>query len=718
MPEPVVAERTVDLSSDAPTRFAGVATLVVLGLALVAQVSIAHDQLDPAAVLGAAGAKGVLAVNALLVAITVVAGAVLPSRLRALALLPGALLATTTLGGAITVGGHLGDVAMAALVTSGSWWIGHQLLHALGATEVRDVFIVELVAGLGVAGLAVLALGRAGALAWWSIGALTIAVGAAGVWTGARAGWTRRDALRAAVTGSRIGATCAGLLLLELGWAVVWLSAPEIQYDALSAKAYLPQLWAETASIGPLLAHPMLNVTGLAQFVAVPGHVVGAPDVGRALQMVCWVVLVSTTWWWAGRRSAIGPLVALLVGVMPIVVWEATTAYDDLVLAVGAMALAIAVLRIKDRSLGSAVAVGLLAGTCMWLKLNLFAVVIVLLVGWVLLAWPPRVLARRAVGAGLGCLAVAGPAIALRWIDTGNPVFPTYNTLFKSSHYPLVDEQYDFPYWPGAGIWEAVRAPYEAVVHPWLMNGPIAAGSFGVLGPLIALGVLIGWRRVAAASGERAAYLVAWSAVVLSLLAWWVQFRYLRYLLPSTMVAVLLVVTQLRGWRPGRIATVAALVGAGATMALYLPSTVANYWNVPKRDLPFAAAFGRWDRQDYLRTVFPEKDTLDAFQRIAPPGAIAVSDTHQRTFLHDRDISAIWEVNRLLELSGPPPVDGDDALRRLRRLGIGWALVSAAQRTGGPAWLVALLDRHGETVFANGGWDLYRLVDEPAAPRR
>src|SRR5215218_223706 len=720
MPDLALAEREVSARDagerSTPSRGVVATTAVVVGLVLAAQIPIARGVLDPATALGAAGAKGVLKVNALIAAITVLGAAILPGRLRAFAILPGALVTAATLGAAVTAGGHLWDVVMALLTFTGSWGAGRLALRALGVAEVEGIVIVELGVGLGIVGLAVLVLGRLGALGWWSAGALMIAVGSVGAWMGVRDGWARRGALWSTIADSRVATACAGLVLLQLGWAVVWLSAPEIMFDALSAKAYLPQLWAESGSIGPLLAHPMLNVTGLAQFVAVPGHTVNANDVGRDLQLLCWVVLVTTTWW-AGRDSAAGPLAALLVGVVPIIVWESTTAYDDLMLAVGAMALAIAVLRVTRPTLGSAIAVGLLAGSCIWLKLNLLAIGLVLLVGWVLLARPSRMLAQRAIGAGLGCLAIAGPTIVLRWIDTGNPVFPTYNTIFKSPHYPLIDEQYDFPYWPQAGILDAIRAPYEAVVHPTLMNGLIPPGTFAMLVAAIVLAVLIGWQRAPGAGG-RAASLVVWLAVILSVLAWWVQFRYLRYLLPTAMVAVVLVLTQLRAWRPGRVATGALLLAAGAAATLYLPSTVANYWNVPNRDLPFAAAFGRWDSQDYLQSVFPEKDTLDAFQRIAAPGATAVSNAHERTFLHDRDLSAVWEVERLLELSGPLPTDGDDALHRLRRLGIGWALLSGPERSGeGSTWLTSVLAQHGEPAFSDRGWDLYRLVDRPARPR-
>jgi hypothetical protein len=696
----------------------------VAGIVLLVQIPIAVGLLDPDAIFEADHAKAVLDVNAIAAVITVGLAALAPAGRRWLALVPGVLVAGAMGGAAVTVGGHAADVAMAVLTLTSAWWIGRAALRLLGAARLLDVFAVELVVGLGVVGLGILVLGRLHVLAWWSTGALTIALGALATVTAARAGWTRRRAAWTAIAGSPVGAACAGLLLLQLGWAIVWLSAPEIMFDPLSGKTYLPQLWAHTGSIGPLLTHPQLNVAGLAQIVAVSGHTVGAHDVGRALEALTWIVLTATIWW-AGRRSIAGPLAALAVGIVPQVVWQATTADDDLLLSLAALALAIAVLRTADTrgatgermreepSFGTAVAIGLLAGACIWFKLHLLAITLVLTAGWLAISGSPRRLVLRTAGVAAGALVAAAPAFVLRWIDTGNPVFPSYNNIFKSPHYPLVNEKFNFPFWPQAHTWEIVKVPYEAIVKPSLMNDALPPGAMGLLVAALVLGVLIGWRQ-----SDRRVGVVVWAAVLASVLVWWIQLRYLRYVLPTATVAVLLVVVPLRGWgaESGKVATL--IVAAGAASALYLPSTVASFWNVPYRKVPFAAAFGHWDTNNYLRLLFPEKDALAAYQRAAPPGAYAISDALERVYVSDRDLSARWEVDALLRAAGPLPRTPDNALRRLRAMGIGWAILTVPdQNPGRNVWLPGLLAAHGEIVFADRGWDLYRFVDRPRRPR-
>jgi hypothetical protein len=367
-------------------------TAFAAAAALIAQVAIAIDLLEPHPGFEAAHAKGVLAFNAALAIATVTGAAFLPERRRALALVPGALLAVTLLAGAVTVGGHAWDFALAPLTMLACWWTGRALMRMLGCQPLQRIAIVEVMVGLPILGLAILGLGHLGIIAWWSVGVPTIVLGILGARGAMRAAWRWRLSVWEAMAGSPLAVACTGLLLLQLTWLVVWISAPEIMFDALSGKAYLPELWASSGSVGTILSHPVLNFdAGLAELVAVPGHAVGADGVGRGLQLLSLCTLIVTVWWWAGPRSAAGPLAALVVGIAPQLVWQATTAYDDLVLALGATALSIAALRTlseteREPTRGTAGTIGMLAGACIWLKLHLLVLPAVLLVAWVVLA--------------------------------------------------------------------------------------------------------------------------------------------------------------------------------------------------------------------------------------------------------------------------------------------------------------------------------------------
>jgi hypothetical protein len=688
------------------------------GIVLVAQIPLAIGLLDPDVVFEAGHAKSFLVANALVAIVSIVGAALLPLRRRWLALIPGAIIAGASLLASIMFGQHGGDLASAALTLMGAWWIGRATLMALRARPLQGVFVIEAVVGLIALAMVVLLVGRVDGLAWWTVGLVTIAAGMAGLAVGARTVWARQSDLWNAVSSNRLAVAAVALLLIQIGWIVVWLSAPEIMFDPLYAKTYLPQIWARSGDIGPLLSHPALNTTGLAQLVAVPGHTLHAPDTGRWLQLLAWVVLVATVWTAAGRGSPVGPVAAIAVGTVPQLTWQASTAFDDLLLSTGAIAIAIAVLRagqerVQTPGFGTAVAIGLLAGGCAWLKLHLVVLAVVTAVGWLAITFARAGALRRVAGVVLGGCAALGPSLLIRWIDTGNPVFPAYNEIFRSPHYPAINETYNFPYWAHVHLTDALLAFVDAVRHPVLMNEAAPPGEFGLLVAAIAVGALVGWRRSAGRVGA-----VLWIALIASLVVWWVELRYLRYLVPTAFVATVLILTQLRGWQPTR-RTGRVLLGTLALASLtYLPSTVATFWNVPHRKLPVAAAFGRWDREDYLRTVFPEKDALEAFQRSAPVGALAISDAHERLFLTDRDLSPAWEVGRLMEIDGPQPTGADDARRRLRELGINWALLATPSGfSDGFPWLQEVVRERGQPVFADRGWTLYRLGDRPSLPQ-
>jgi hypothetical protein len=70
-----------------------------------------------------------------------------------------------------------------------------------------------------------------------------------------------------------------------------------------------------------------------------------------------------------------------------------------------------------------------------------------------------------------------------------------------------------------------------------------------------------------------------------------------------------------------------------------------------------------------------------------------------------------------LELHGPVPTNGDQALAALRALGISWALVTEPSRQlNEPNYLSQALTTHGQIEFSDRGWDLYRLVSHPPQP--
>jgi hypothetical protein len=693
-------------------RLLGGAILAAFAVVLLVQLLGVDELVDVAQPLTAGFAKALVGGYAIVALALCAAAAVLPVERLALPVLAAAAVGSLILLATLSVGAEAGSLLAAAAAMAACWQIGAWALGLLRLPGLAAVWPAAWLVGGGLLGAATLFVGRAGLLRWWTLGVPVLLIGAstlrhAPLWARtATAAWRK-------VTGDRLGAAAASICLLLLGLAAVWTAAPELMFDALYAKAWLPAEWARSGAIEPLAVHPVLNNAGFAQLLAVPGQLVGAGGVGRYMQWLAAGGTVATVWW-ACRASAWAPLAAAAVAVTPQLFWQSTTAFDDALLMLAVLGLALAVLRSLERPelrpLATGVAIGFMAGTCVNFKLHLAALAFGLLVGWLAVrAAEGRVAALGGVVAG-GIVSVA-PPFALRWIDVDNPLLPAWNNVFRSELWPARNEQLNFPFLPDPGPLGPLNAIWTSLVDPSRMNEAAPVGSMGLLVAALAIALLFGFRP---RRGPRA--LVAlWVGLALACVLWYLQFRYLRYLLPAGAVAVVLVTGLVRGGPLSPRAVRGGLAALGATAVLLWPGTVAQFWNVPGRDIPWEAALRLTPDRDYESQSMPERAALEAFDRIAPPGALAVSDAHQRAWLTEgRDLAPAWEALARLEAPVGSAGRGKDAASRLEALGIGWILAADGGTT-----LSLPVDqraaRRADLVWQGVGWRLYRLRSDPIA---
>ena len=458
--------------------------------------------------------------------------AALPRRLLWLPPATAAALAGSALLATLTAGGEAWSFLVALAAMGACWRVGAWTLTAVRAPALAAMPPAAWLAGAGVLGVAIALIGRAGAARWWTVGVPLLALGAAALPRGWRA-------LRAGVAAARgagpLEAVAVSVIALAVGVAAIYAAAPELAFDSLHLKAWLPSEWARTGTIDARPENPLANVTGLLQVLAVPGHLVGAEGIGRYLQLLALPAAAGSVWWLA-RESWWAPAAGVAVAATPHVLWQATTAYDDLLLLLAAVGLAGAVAALARAEApgdaGAAVAVGLLAGAAVGLKVHLAPLALGLAGGWVLLRRGGR--PRVALATAGGAAALAGPPLVLRWIDVGNPVLPAYNDVFGSELWPPVDDRLIYPYGdPGALGPLDVVASSATGVSDFAEGAP--AGAFGPLVAAVVVAMLVLWVRGRRDRGT----LLLWAATILSAVAWYVQFRNLRFLLPVGGVALL-----------------------------------------------------------------------------------------------------------------------------------------------------------------------------------
>src|SRR5439155_5634443 len=77
------------------------------------------------------------------------------------------------------------------------------------------------------------------------------------------------------------------------------------------------------------------------------------------------------------------------------------------------------------------------------------------------------------------------PWLLLRWLETGNPVFPFFNNIFHSPQWPPVNERFDlYLYGIGHGMRQAVEIWWEVTVRPERFGQALPSWALGL--PLLA----------------------------------------------------------------------------------------------------------------------------------------------------------------------------------------------------------------------------------------
>jgi hypothetical protein len=227
--------------------------------------------------------------------------------------------------------------------------------------------------------------------------------------------------------------------------------------------------------------------------------------------------------------------------------------------------------------------------------------------------------------------------------------------------------------------------------------------------------LLLGWLGRDRSRASR----VLWAALIAAIVVWWLDLRYLRYLLPIAFVAVALMLMLISGVTLGRRGRPLAVAGAALTAIASFPVAIAQFWNLPAHKPPVYAAIGHWSASSYESSALTERPAILAFNRLARRGARMATTAYERVWLtHERDLYALeYDVVPEMELHGPLPTTGDATLAALRKVGIGWALVTGSFRLQNePGYLSQVLTTHGQVEFSERGWDLYRLVDRPLVP--
>ena len=566
------------------------------------------------------------------------------------------------------------------------------------------------------------AIGRIGLVNPWLLGA-PVAVGGAFVcaW-GCRRVWSQRRDLAPRIVGylarpaPALAAICCAA---AVGLIAIWTAAPEVQYDALSAKEWLPALWAREGHIFIPQETPQMFVTGSALDAFLPGHTVGGAATARYsaffLGGVLCVLVRRLVRPWVSRGSA--AILSAVFLATPHLLWQMSTAFDDLELALAALALAALAVGLQPSGVLDGVLMGILVGSAVNAKLHLAVFAGVVACVWLLRVHGKRRGLHVLAGAVAGAFVTAGTVLIERWVEFGNPVLPALNAVFRSREYPPINESYNFPFAADGGLHALLDFLPSVVFAPTTYVEATPPGAYGLLPFVLLIYLLAGW-CIPTPGG-----LAVWAGTAIAVAAWWIEVRYLRYLIPYFVVALVMVAPvagRVEVWATAAFRTAVRRrtpSAHGAVSTLFLaamfaaaPATVlAGFWNVPGR-IPIATVFGAEAADAYQLRSMPGVAAIQAINRLTPSDSLTVVDpalVYQRTLLEGRrNLLPMWEFVKLTtwfidrgDLRGPL---GSASAWRGR--GVSWAAISEAKLDSGDydPRVTAVIRAAGRAVWQEG----------------
>ena len=307
---------------------------------------------------------------------------------------------------------------------------------------------------------------------------------------------------------------------------------------------------------------------------------------GLNLALIYWVARVLL-----GRQSGALPVFAAMViaGCGPMTVSEVGTSFADILTALpllAGVALLLADDEPRQRRLAAA---GLLIGAAAGLKLTNATYLIGAGLSLILVSRPLRAMLCFGAGGLAGVLATGGVWAFKLWQDFSSPLFPFYNTIFRSPEAPLasiVDTRF-MPH----GLWDALAYPFDWLIghHPsseWPFRDPRFAVVIVLLLATLGVGAL---RRVEALRRrDKQLLLFFWTSYGLWMLAFSIQ----RYLIPLELLSAPLIVLlltrlmQAGGLRERMTAASRALQAATivTTLAIVLWSQPTDWMRRPWSD--------------------------------------------------------------------------------------------------------------------------------------
>ena len=464
-------------------------------------------------------------------------------------------------------------------------------------------------------------------------------------------------------------------------YGLVAAFAPEREFDALWYHLYLPRLWLEAGRPVDLVQeYPSLYPLTW-ELVFGTGMTLGGAVGAKLLHFACLPLLAALVWRTARWMGVGAAAAAAFVVTTPTLLWEASTTYIDLALALHTTAAGYALARyVVHGERPWAVIAGLQLGLGAATKHLGIIVAIVAVTVFVLAAVRSgrtfRSVVRIAVLVTLIAALLPSPWYLRSWLASGNPVFPEMYGVFGASPPERWDarttqglEHFLERFGHGRSAGALAALPWDATVHGAAFGGSLGP-LFLVLLPVLLLtrnhprGVI--WIATAAA-----AYVAVWASPLSSF-----QLRFLMPIVPLLALLAAVALERARGLARGLpgvalliTAATIALAALNFPMFMRLHESDELWLTHVLRQPPLAVVIGRQSELEYLRRQVPSFAAWTAIDATLPPDARILTFTEG-----DHLYSHRWRVSHYATMARPAVWDAAgadtgsaaEALRALR----------------------------------------------------
>ena len=434
--------------------------------------------------------------------------------------------------------------------------------------------------------------------------------------------------------------------------------APDLGFDSLQNKSWLPRQWNFSTDILLNTNHILNGVTSSQTFVVYLGNILGTVAIGAKLQFLYLLYTFAIVYNFVsirlkGHWTAAVQLLLLTTFSIPVLLFQSSTGYDDsFLLLICTSAFIFWISMAKSVSRFDGVLIGVVAGCLVSAKFSLLPISFAIILTYILYRFRIQdKLCSKLSDISLLLITsalVSSPMYVYKYLNYQNPFWPLFNKIFQAPTLLPTNEHFNFPMGKSLDFKTNFLAPLISYFKPGYWGEEVMPTIYGLTLLFLYLALLMAFVV------RKEFGIGPFILVFVFLVNWWLNFRYLRYLIPLLGVTLIIFFCYLFKTsnsdkkqqvhlKSAQTSTV-VLLSIGLLSAVALP--IGNS-SSPER-VPLKVIFGGVTKSEYLNQITPTWDIANYINANLPENSILVTSfMHQALWLRpDIQLYSYWEILR------------------------------------------------------------------------